>query len=71
ATSVMEGVDDEEVVPYEGDTSGTVVVGVTIVGKETGRVKTEDNFVGREVGTTIGMFTNGIVMAKMGETEVD
>ncbi|KAH9299769.1 hypothetical protein KI387_031451, partial [Taxus chinensis] len=67
--SMTEEVDDEEVVPCEGDTSGTVIVGVTTVGKEMGRVKIEDTSV--EVGTTIGMFTNGIVAAKMGETEVD
>ncbi|KAH9321070.1 hypothetical protein KI387_015709, partial [Taxus chinensis] len=67
--SMTEEVDDEEAVPCEGDTSGTVIVGVTTVGKEMGRVKIEDASV--EVGTTIGMFTNGIVAVKMGETEVD
>ncbi|KAH9313227.1 hypothetical protein KI387_028262, partial [Taxus chinensis] len=69
--SVMEEVDDEEVVPCEGDTSGTIIMGVNTVGKEMGRVKTEDASIDREVGTTIGMLTNGIVAAKMGETEVD
>ncbi|KAH9313147.1 hypothetical protein KI387_028182, partial [Taxus chinensis] len=71
AASVMEEVDDEEVVPCEGDTSGIVVVGVTTVGKEMRRVRIEDASIGREVGTTIGIFTNGIVEVKMGETEVD
>ncbi|KAH9327836.1 hypothetical protein KI387_043770 [Taxus chinensis] len=65
----MEEVSDEEAVPCEGTSSGTVIVGETTVGKETGRVKIEDASV--EVGTTIGTFTNGIVAAKMGETEVD
>ncbi|KAH9328505.1 hypothetical protein KI387_000613, partial [Taxus chinensis] len=49
--SVMEEVDDEEAVPCEGDTSSTVIVGVTTVGKETGRVKIKDASI--KVGTTI------------------
>ncbi|KAH9303086.1 hypothetical protein KI387_014669, partial [Taxus chinensis] len=48
---VMEEVSDEEAVPCEGTTSGTVIMGETTVGKETGRVKIEDASV--EVGTTI------------------
>ncbi|KAH9299895.1 hypothetical protein KI387_044118 [Taxus chinensis] len=67
--SVMEEVDDEGVVPCEGGASGTVILGVTNVGKETGRVKIK--YTSIEVGTTIGMFTNGIVRAKMGEIELD
>ncbi|KAH9299245.1 hypothetical protein KI387_030927, partial [Taxus chinensis] len=51
--SVMEEVDAEEAVPCEGDTSGTVIVGVTTVGKEMGRFKIEDASVDRGVGTTI------------------
>ncbi|KAH9290473.1 hypothetical protein KI387_034590, partial [Taxus chinensis] len=68
-TSVMEEVSDEEVVPREGTTSGTVIVGETTIGKETRRVKIKDASV--EVGIAIGTFTNGIVAAKMGEIEVD
>ncbi|KAH9298983.1 hypothetical protein KI387_030665, partial [Taxus chinensis] len=49
--SVMEEVDDERAVPCEEDTSGTVIIGVTIVGKETRRFKIEDASI--EVGTTI------------------
>ncbi|KAH9299804.1 hypothetical protein KI387_031486, partial [Taxus chinensis] len=67
--SVMEEVDDEGAVPCEGGTSGTVIMGVTTMGKEMGRFKIEDASI--EVGTTIGMFTNGIIAAKMGETKVD